>query len=68
MFIELAYPYENTLRNASITEDKMALGAHNSLRLLEAVKADTWREGTGRPPPPGLATKPGTPPGPPLET
>ena len=46
----------------------MALGAHSSLRLLEAVKADTWREGTGRPPPPGLATKPGTPPGPPLET
>ena len=42
----------------------MALGAHSSLRLLEAIRLDeeaTCREGTGLPPPPGLATKPGTP-------
>ena len=58
-------PVLNTFLKASMTEDKMAPGSHRSLRWGSwrswAEWADKWREGTGRPPPPGLPTKPGTP-------
>ena len=49
----------NTLRKASMTEDKRAPGNQSSLRCCWSW--EIWRDGTGRPPPPGFATKPGTP-------
>ena len=56
-----------TLRNASITVEKKAEGAHNRLRwplktseAEDGAKFMTCRAGTGRPPPPDRATNPGT--------